>query len=189
MEKNFETLMEDQKFVEKIVQMESKEEVKKAFEAEGVKITDEQLDSLGKMFNEIVGKLSTLNEDELQAIAGGVPECFPNFLKSGTQIASERGKASLVEAFYNAVAALIGLMPKVGNVILNRVDGNRSQPSAQELKQPEQTGRPVVQSTTAGGASTDSNAKYYVAGATALAAAAGVGVYAFRKDIRRWFSK
>ncbi len=71
MEKNFETLMEDKKFVEKIVKMESKEEVKKAFESEGVKITDEQLNSLGKMFNEIAEKLSTLNEDELQAVAGG----------------------------------------------------------------------------------------------------------------------
>ncbi len=85
MEKNFEKLMENKEFVEKITQMESKEEVKKAFESEGVTITDEQLDLLGKMFNEIAEKLSTLNEDELQAIAGAGPEDKSSGADTGDQ--------------------------------------------------------------------------------------------------------
>ncbi len=185
LEKELEVLMESPEFVERIMQMESKEEVKKAFESEGVTITDEQLGLLGKMFNEIVEKLSTLKEDELQAIAGGVPECFPNFLKSGTQIARERGKASLVEAGYNTIIAFTQLVPKFVDAV---IDKYHQHPSSEQAE-PETTSMPSSVQTIVAGTSTESNAKYYAAGAAAVMAAAGVGAYTFRKNIRRWFSK
>lgn len=63
---------EKEDFAKKIMQMKTKEEVKKALSDEGVTATDEEINELGGLIKEILNKLETLPENELEAVAGGV---------------------------------------------------------------------------------------------------------------------
>lgn len=64
-------LLENKDFAKEIMYMKSKEEVAKALSDKGVVPTDAELDELGSMIREIIGKLETLPERELQEVAGG----------------------------------------------------------------------------------------------------------------------
>ncbi len=183
MEKNFETLMEDQKFVEKIMQTESKEEVKKAFEAEGVKITDEQLNSLGKFFNEIIEKLSTLNEDELQAVAGGIFGSRPT--------ATKQLKKSAEKAVVTVATQTCKAMEDVAkNVTSEDIQnfGNRVRNMLVRWLTPKPDSAPesTPTETKAGGISPAAGVGIGAAG-TAAVAGAGYLIYKNRNKIKSWF--
>ena len=61
----------DKEFTEKIIGLKTKDDVKKAFKAEKIKISDKQLDELGRNIHEIVEEMSKLPPEELEKIAGG----------------------------------------------------------------------------------------------------------------------
>ncbi len=183
MEKNFETLMEDKKFVEKIMQMESKEEVKKAFEAEGVKITDEQLNSLGKFFNEIVEKLSTLNEDELQAVAGGIfgrRKTATEQLQEGMKGAAETYATKLGQAAQKSADDLtVEDIQNFGNRAWNMFVGWLT-------PKPDSAPESTPTETKAGGISPAAGVGIGAAG-TAAVVGAGYLIYKNRNKIKSWF--
>ena len=63
-------LMEDREFVAKIAAMEEPEEVQKAFAEQGV---DFSLEEINFIANQVMnGNSEELNEDQLEAVAGGV---------------------------------------------------------------------------------------------------------------------
>lgn len=64
-------LLEDKDFVQKIVTMEDVEEVKKSFKNKGVEISDNELNELGAIMNEIIEILNKMPEEELNSVSGG----------------------------------------------------------------------------------------------------------------------
>ncbi len=189
LEKELEVLMESPEFVERIMQMESKEEVKKAFESEGVKITDEQLNSLGKMFNEVIEKLSTLSEKELQSVTGGLEILSANvreFLgmrltpqQQFTKAVNE-GKLRLLESAIQAGVDLIRLAPDAVRVVYGWCrNGNQGYDP--------RMAPPTYAQQFAARRLGPSNETYCAIGAVVLAVSACVGLHAIRRNIRRWF--
>ncbi len=63
---------ENKSFVEKTMCLETKDEVKNAFDEEGVKVTDQELDELAVIISEITEAVKKIPETELANIAGGV---------------------------------------------------------------------------------------------------------------------
>ena len=66
----FEELMKNRKFAEKIVKMQTPEEVQEAFKKEGAEISLEEAKVLSKVMSETAKKGRQLSEDELKNIAG-----------------------------------------------------------------------------------------------------------------------
>lgn len=65
------TLLSDKDFMKGIVEMETPEQVQKAFKDKGVEISTEQVQEIGKIINATVEKGSALSEDELEGVSGG----------------------------------------------------------------------------------------------------------------------
>ncbi len=65
------TLLSDKDFMKGIVEMETPEEVQKAFKDKGVEISAEQVQEIGEIINATLEKGSALSEDELGEISGG----------------------------------------------------------------------------------------------------------------------
>ncbi len=63
--------LKDSKFLEKIIVMSDKNEVKEAFKKEGVEITDEDLKSIRDLIASSVEKISKIPEEKLEEISGG----------------------------------------------------------------------------------------------------------------------
>ncbi len=61
-------LLADKDFFKKITSMKTPEEVVGAFKEEGIEISTEEVQEIGAMINEVVGKL---NEDYLENVSGG----------------------------------------------------------------------------------------------------------------------
>lgn len=63
--------LKDSKFLEKIIVMSDKNEVKEAFKKEGVEITDEDLKNIRDLIASSVEKISKIPEEKLEEISGG----------------------------------------------------------------------------------------------------------------------
>ena len=69
---NLKIALSDKAFAEKIVRLDTPEEVKTAFKEKGIEISDEGIQLLGSILNKMAEKQSTeLSEEDLQEIAGG----------------------------------------------------------------------------------------------------------------------
>ncbi len=66
--------LNDQEFASRVIRMETKEEVIKAFSDEGIAVTDEEVTKLGEVLKKIINELKNLSESELESIAGGDKE-------------------------------------------------------------------------------------------------------------------
>ncbi len=64
--------LEKKKFMEKIISMEKPEEVKEAFENEGIYITDQELKEIGETLYSVLEKISKLSDNEIKKISGGI---------------------------------------------------------------------------------------------------------------------
>ncbi len=70
---NLKIALSDKAFAEKIVGLDTPEEVKAAFKEKGIEISDEGIQILGSILNKMAEKSSTnLSEVDLQEIAGGI---------------------------------------------------------------------------------------------------------------------
>ena len=63
--------LKDSKFLEKIIVMSDKSEVKEAFKKEGIEITDEDLKNIRDLIASSVEKISEIPEEKLEEISGG----------------------------------------------------------------------------------------------------------------------
>ena len=63
--------LKDSKFLEKIIVMSDKNEVKEAFKKEGIGITDEDLKNIRDLIESSVEKISEIPEEKLEEISGG----------------------------------------------------------------------------------------------------------------------
>ncbi len=174
MEKNFEKLMENKEFVEKIMKKESKEEVKKAFEAEKVKISDEDLNSLGDVFCDVDNCLSNLDDKKLKDITGGgdgkESSVWSPILKLGNAVADYLGVGEAVRPIEEGVQALKD-MDEYHSYVKNAKKG--SEHTVKGLKQ-----------------STEKAKLYNALGIAGISAVTfGVLLYSFRSDIKKWFRK
>ncbi len=61
----------DKKFAKKIIELKSREEVKKIFESEGIEISDKEINELADSLYLIVKKTSELPSEDLAKISGG----------------------------------------------------------------------------------------------------------------------
>ena len=106
--------LKDSKFLEKIIVMSDKSEVKEAFKKEGIEITDEDLKSIRDLIASSVEKISEIPEEKLEEISRGVDDGLVdwlgdkftdfNFVQDHNVLFSNSDK--IVEAAL--VAALIG---------------------------------------------------------------------------------
>ena len=62
----------DQKFTNKLIGLKTKEEAKKVFKAEGIEITDKELDELGNQISLVVKEISKIPKEQLEKISGGL---------------------------------------------------------------------------------------------------------------------
>ncbi len=165
-------LLKKKEFVKKIVCLKSKEEVKKAFESEKVKISDEDLNSLGDVFCDVDNCLFNLDDKELKNITGGGTEgsVWDPILKLGEAVAFYLGVEKAVPPIKEGVQALND-MDKYHSDVKNA------------KKESKRTVKGLKQST--------EKAKLYndlgVAGISAVTC--GVLLYSFRSDIKKWFRK
>ena len=72
--------LKDSKFLEKIIVMSDKSEVKEAFKKEGIEITDEDLKSIRDLIASSVEKISEIPEEKLEEISGGVDDGLVDWL-------------------------------------------------------------------------------------------------------------
>ena len=76
------TLLSDKDFMKGIVEMETPEEVQKAFKDKGVELSTEQVQEIGEIINATLEKGSTLSESELEEISGGGNKTFKDGITS-----------------------------------------------------------------------------------------------------------
>lgn len=72
--------LKDSKFLEKIIVMSDKSEVKEAFKKEGIEITDEDLKNIRDLIAGSVEKISEIPEEKLEEISGGVDDGLVHWL-------------------------------------------------------------------------------------------------------------
>ncbi len=72
--------LKDSKFLEKIIVMSDKSEVKEAFKKEGIEVTDEDLKSIRDLIAGSVEKISEIPEEKLEEISGGVEDGLVHWL-------------------------------------------------------------------------------------------------------------
>ncbi|MDR1627462.1 MAG: hypothetical protein LBR79_01650 [Oscillospiraceae bacterium] len=63
--------LKNKDFLKKIIGLETKEEVKKAFSEEGLEISEKEVEEIGEYINACMDKLSKMPEDDLEKISGG----------------------------------------------------------------------------------------------------------------------
>ncbi len=63
--------LNDKEFAKKIIGIESEENVIKAFKEENIEVSEKEVKELGDIIYDIVSKLSTLPEDQLDEVSGG----------------------------------------------------------------------------------------------------------------------
>ncbi|MDR1627461.1 MAG: hypothetical protein LBR79_01645 [Oscillospiraceae bacterium] len=68
--------LKNKDFLKKIIGLETKEEVKKAFSEEGLEISEQEVEEIGEYINACVDKLSKMPEDDLEKISGGLSTVY-----------------------------------------------------------------------------------------------------------------
>ncbi len=71
MDKKIIEKLNNKEFARKIINMSTKEEVKKAFADEGIEISEDEINNLGEMIVNMISKISEMPEDELEKVSGG----------------------------------------------------------------------------------------------------------------------
>lgn len=71
MDKKIIEKLNNKEFARKIINFETKEDVKKAFADEGVEVTEKDIDDLGEMIVNMISKISEMPEEELEKVSGG----------------------------------------------------------------------------------------------------------------------
>ena len=154
---------ESEEFAKKIMRMKTKEEVVKALSDKGLTPTDEEINELGSFIKEIISKLETLPESELELIAGGV--------KEGKKTDAAVSGSWTWGGFATGLKDVLG-MGKDALVSQNQL----------KLKQ--------VEANATVGVAQAQAVMAQSASVAAIVVAAAVGVYAFREEIKNlWYSK
>lgn len=81
--------LKDSKFLEKIIVMSDKSEVKEAFKKEGIEITDEDLKSIRGLIAGSVEKISEIPEEKLEEISGGTGDGIVGWLDDKIYLATD----------------------------------------------------------------------------------------------------
>ena len=71
MDKKIIEKLNNKEFARKIINFETKEDVKKAFADEGIEVTEKDIDVLGEMIVNMISRISEMPEDELKKVSGG----------------------------------------------------------------------------------------------------------------------
>ena len=71
MKKEILVQLKNKQFLTKIWGFSTKQEVIKAFNDEGIEISEEEVDELNQLIINMISKVSEMSEDELQNISGG----------------------------------------------------------------------------------------------------------------------
>ncbi|MDR1364662.1 MAG: hypothetical protein LBJ32_03425 [Oscillospiraceae bacterium] len=72
MSKSLQDLLNNKKFVTKLLKQNTEEDVRKLFFSEGIKITDENLKNLKNLCVEMIDQVKNMNDNELKNVAGGI---------------------------------------------------------------------------------------------------------------------
>ena len=83
--------LKDSKFLEKIIVMSDKSEVKEAFKKEGIEITDEDLKNIRDLIASSVEKISEIPEEKLEEISGGRWDGLVEWLDEKIYYATDKG--------------------------------------------------------------------------------------------------
>lgn len=82
--------LKDSKFLEKIIVMSDKNEVKEAFKKEGIEITDEDLKNIRDLIAGSVEKISEIPEEKLEEISGGNRDGIVDWLDEKIYYATDK---------------------------------------------------------------------------------------------------
>ncbi len=64
--------LKDKNFVEKIMALQTKDEVIESFKKENLEISKEDINQIGKLLSAVSSKISTIPESELNNVGGGI---------------------------------------------------------------------------------------------------------------------
>lgn len=106
-------VMRDEDFVNEILDMQTTEEVKEAFEKKGIEISLEEFDIISQIINKMVDRNTTeLSDDDLEEISGGTfvsggRSAFNNVSQSFSGATSNTTDFGAAAAYGSMAAALI----------------------------------------------------------------------------------
>ena len=86
-EQKLQELLQSQPFMEKVLSAQTVEEVKSLFSAEGVDLTDEDINVLGQAIEAAIQNGGNLSDADLENISGGVSDALVAVLASGAVLA------------------------------------------------------------------------------------------------------
>lgn len=102
-------LLENRDFVEKILNMETDEEVKNEFKSNGVDLTDEEILEIKKAYGQVAEKLEKLDDGTLEKLSGGWGETeFEKLRKSILKSAANKSD-EVVSVIISGCRSIVGL--------------------------------------------------------------------------------
>ena len=109
--------LKDSKFLEKIIVMSDKNEVKEAFKKEGVEITDEDLKNIRDLIASSVEKISEIPEEKLEEISGGYATGLVNNLSTELRVLQNGDVDGVVYNYAEHIVEAILAAALVGGTI------------------------------------------------------------------------
>lgn len=109
--------LKDSKFLEKIIVMSDKSEVKEAFKKEGIEITDEDLKSIRDLIAGSVEKISEIPEEKLEEISGGYKEGLVSILSTELRLLQNGDIDSVVYNYAEHIVEAVLAAALVGGTI------------------------------------------------------------------------
>ncbi|MDR1627877.1 MAG: hypothetical protein LBR79_03810 [Oscillospiraceae bacterium] len=111
MRKEIQKLLEDKDFVEKLLKLKEQSEVKELFATEGglEDITDDEVEELGQKLRDLIQRVTSLPEDELENIGGGAGGCVD--LSGDNDLAKHKRYDEVIAGY-----------KKAGNADIDRLD-------------------------------------------------------------------
>lgn len=117
----------DRNFTKKIVGLDTKEEVKKAFKGEGIEISNKDIYDLGDQLSKIVKEVSKLPPEDLGKVSGGINLLWG--LVNTTPTAMDLAGNALANPAVLAVGGgIIGGLLNMGAALINRRSAPPQQP-------------------------------------------------------------
>lgn len=109
--------LKDSKFLEKIIVMSDKSEVKEAFKKEGIEITDEDLKNIRDLIASSVEKISEIPEEKLEEISGGYKEGLVSILSTELRLLQNGDIDSVVYNYAEHIVEAVLAAALVGGTI------------------------------------------------------------------------
>ena len=109
--------LKDSKFLEKIIVMSDKNEVKEAFKKEGIEITDEDLKNIRDLIASSVEKISEIPEEKLEEISGGYATGLVNNLSTELRVLQNGDVDGVVYNYAEHIVEAILAAALVGGTI------------------------------------------------------------------------